>query len=145
MTETQLLTSILEQLRIISSTLSEMNAYQSAQPATPEGPTEHQSMQQQQIVTRTPFNSDPVYDKFCASDASQPPPPSLSPNYLKWTPEMEQVLLDCADADPNTPYNSITHALSLLPEGTQVSAIRNKCSKLGLKVSKGAILYKETT
>ncbi len=74
---------------------------------------------------------------------SQPAPPPLPSSVrMKWTPDYEQLIIDCANSPHGTYRNSVKRLTDKLPEGTTISAIRNKCGSMGYKIHKKYLVHK---
>jgi len=74
---------------------------------------------------------------------NQPTPPPLPSSVrMKWTTAHEQLITDCATSPHGTYRNSLKRLTDKLPEGTTVSAIRNKCNSMGYKIHKKYLVHK---
>ncbi len=128
---------ILAELQTISGLLR--SQLQPVQPLEDSLPTRTSSEHDDYMAATIPINV-PDLSAFGLAPVEQPAPPPLpSTTRTKWTPEMEQILHDATIAKPGSYRNSIKHILNKLPNGTSITSIRNKCSRLGYSVRDGYI------
>ena len=124
---------ILAELRTISDLLR--------RPSHTTEPSEHQETLASKLscatVTTTAFEP--------TTHADQPTPPVL-PTIIprtKWTQEMEDIIHEAADAQPNTYRNSVKRIFDKLPKGIPMTSLRNKCNKLGYSIKSNYITKKD--
>ncbi len=120
-----LLNEILIELRKLTTNL------QQTQPAItlPERtPSERDDVRKSILMAMSP--ADKQSFTHTASTNQPTPPPLPSSVRMKWTADYEQLIIDCATSPHGTYRNSLKRLTDKLPEGTTISAIRNKCDRM---------------
>lgn len=106
-------------------------------------PSEHDDMLKAKIRDLNKAVALPSTSFMNISATSQPAPPPLPSSVrMKWTPDYEQLIHDCAAAPHGTYRNSVKRLTDKLPEGVTISSIRNKCNSLGYKIHKKYLVHK---